>query len=63
MQDTGSPSELYVSVITIVSTVCNSNSVKQLLLNFKKKKQTLSTWSMYKLCLGKSFFLATPLQQ
>ena len=38
MQDTGSPSELYVSVITIASTVCNSNSVKQLLnikLNIK----------------------------
>ena len=31
MQDTGSPSELYVSVITIASTVCNYNSVKQLL--------------------------------
>ena len=38
VQDTGSPSELYVSVITIASTVCNSNSVKQLLKNIKQLK-------------------------
>ena len=28
----------------------------------KQLSQTLSIWSMYKLCLGKNLFLATPLK-
>ena len=33
-----------------------------LIVLVKQLSQTLSIWSMYKLCLGKNLFLATPLK-